>query len=159
MTVGEYLEQLLDYLGIEDAKATIEETEEYCFVDLSIPEEDAGKMIGAHGETINSLRQLIFLSFSEYLGDKKVVVNVNDYKDKKEDAAREIGFTAAERAIDTQRPQHLPKYLLAHQRRAVHQELDEYNGVFTRSEGEGEDRHLVVYPDSYREQFAGSDEK
>ncbi len=149
MTIAEYLDQLLGYLGVEEVKVSIEENEEYCFIDLSVPEEDAGKMIGARGETIHSLRQIIFLSFSEYLGDKKVVVNVNDYKDKKEEAAREIGFQAAEKAVSTQQPQHLPRYLLAHQRRVIHQELSEYNGVFTRSEGEGEERHLVVYPESY----------
>lgn len=153
MTIPEYLNELFGYLGVEDAQAHVEETEEYVFVDLDIPEEDAGKMIGAHGETIHALRQILFLSFSEYLGDKKVVVNVNDYKDKKEEAAREIGFQAAERALESQKPQHLPQYLLAHQRRVIHQDLSEYNGVFTRSEGEGEERHLVVYPESYREQF------
>ena len=157
MNIPEYLDQLLGYLGVEGAEAKVEETDDYVFVDFAVPEEDAGKMIGAHGETIHALRQIIFLSFTEYLGDKKVVVNVNDYKDKKEEAAREIGFEAAERVVDTQRPQHLPKYLLAHQRRVIHQELGEYNGVFTRSEGEGEDRHLVVYPESYREQFAATD--
>lgn len=153
MTVHEYLEQLVGYLEVPVDEILVEETEEYCFVDIRVPEEDAGKMIGAYGETIHALRQIVFLSFTEHLGDRKVVVNVNDYKDKKEEAAREIGFSAAERAVDTQRPQHLPKYLLAHQRRVIHQELSEYNGVFTRSEGEGEDRHLVIYPESMREEF------
>lgn len=149
MTVQEYLDQLLQHMGVGDATVTLEENDEYLFVDMSVPEEDAGKMIGSRGETIQALRQMVFLSFSEQLGDKKVVVNVNDYKEKKEEAAIEIGLQAADRAREEGIPQHLPKYLLAHQRRAIHQELQEQEGVFTRSEGEGRDRHLVIYPEGF----------
>ena len=147
MTIQEYLEQLLHHMGVGDTQLEIEENDEYLFIDIQVPEEDAGKMIGNRGETIQAFRQLVFLSFTEEIGDKKVVVNVNDYKEKKEEQAIDMAIAAAERARDENRPQHLPKYLLAHQRRAIHQELQDFPGVETHSEGEGRDRHLVIYPD------------
>lgn len=147
MTVQEYFDQLLQHMGVGDAQVHLEENDEYLFINVEVPEEDAGKMIGNRGETIQALRQLAYLSFSEGLGEKKVVVNVNDYKEKKEEVAIELGLQAAERVKAEGRPQHLPKYLLAHQRRAIHQQLQEVEGVSTRSEGEGRDRHLVVYPE------------
>ncbi len=146
MTIQEYLEQLLQQMGVGDTHLEIEENDEYLFIDVSVPEEDAGKMIGNRGETIQAFRQIVFLTFMEEIGDKKVVVNVNDYKEKKEEQAIDMAIAAAERARDEGRPQHLPKYLLAHQRRAIHQELQDFPGVETHSEGEGRDRHLVIYP-------------
>lgn len=147
MTFQEYLEQLLHHIGVGDTQLEIEENDEYLFIDIQVPEEDAGKMIGNRGETIQAFRQLVFLSFTEEIGEKKVVVNVNDYKEKKEEQAIDMAIAAAERARDEGRPQHLPKYFLAHQRRAIHQELQDFPGVTTHSEGEGRDRHLVIYPD------------
>lgn len=152
MTIQEYTENLLSYLAVDPENMQLEDNEEFVFITLDIPEEDAGKMIGKHGETIAALNHVVRVSFRDELGEKRVVVDVNGYKERKEEDARDLGIQAAERALETNRPQHLTELLLPHERRAIHQELDGYNGVFTRSEGEGMDRHLVVYPESYRDE-------
>lgn len=158
MTVQEYVQQLLEYMSVDATNVGVEETEEYVFVTLEIPEEDAGKMIGKHGETITSLSHLVTVSFREQLENKKVIVDVNGYKERREDEAIEMGREYADRAIETGRPQHLPRVLQAHQRRVIHQDLQEYAGIFTQSEGEGRNRHLVVYPESMKDQVMADDE-
>ncbi len=149
MTLQEYTQQLLEYLRVEPISVSIEENDQYFFVQIEVGEEDTGKMIGNHGETIRSFQQILSLSYKEELGEKRVVVNVNDYKQRREDRAREIGQEAAERAVAEQRPQDLPP-LQSFERRAIHEALKDYAGVFTQSEGEGRYRRLVVYPESYR---------
>lgn len=149
MTVQEYSEQLLELLRIEPEKLEIIEEDNYTFVMISVTEEDAGKMIGNKGETLYAFGQVVSLSFQDVLDDKRIVVDVNDYKGRREERATEIGYEAAERARREQRPIDLPP-LAAYERRVIHQALSEEEGVFTRSEGEGKDRRLVVYPDSYK---------
>jgi spoIIIJ-associated protein len=150
MTLQEYTQQLLEYLRVEPISVEIEENDQYFFVQIEVGETDTGKMIGNHGETIRAFQQILSLSYKEELGEKRVVVNVNDYKQRREDRAREIGLEAAERAISEQRPQDLPP-LQSFERRAIHEALKDYAGVFTQSEGEGRYRRLVVYPESYRD--------
>lgn len=150
MTLQEYTQQLLEYLRVEPVSVTIEENEQYFFVQIEVSEEDTGKMIGNHGETIRAFQQILSLSYKEELGDKRVVVNVNDYKQRREERAKEMGLEAAERAVSDQRPQDLPP-LQSFERRAIHEALKDFAGVFTQSEGEGRYRRLVVYPESYRD--------
>jgi len=150
MTLQEYTQQLLEYLRVEPVSVAIEENEQYFFVQIEVSEDDTGKMIGNHGETIRAFQQILSLSYKEELGEKRVVVNVNDYKQRREERAKEMGLEAAERAVSDQRPQDLPP-LQSFERRAIHEALKDFAGVFTQSEGEGRYRRLVVYPESYRD--------
>lgn len=156
MTLQEYTQQLLEYLRVEPVSVAIEENEQYFFVQIEVSEEDTGKMIGNHGETIRSFQQILSLSYKEELGEKRVVVNINDYKQRREERAKEMGLEAAERAVSDQRPQDLPP-LQSFERRAIHEALKDFAGVFTQSEGEGRYRRLVVYPESYRDSSDSSD--
>lgn len=150
MTMQDYVQQLLAHMGIEPQSIDFDFGDTYWVVQIMVDESDAGKMIGARGETIQALRQLLATSFAEELGDHRLIVNVNDYKDRREEKARELGIMAAEDAVEFQEPQHLPSSLSSNERRVIHQELQEFAGVYTQSEGEGSDRHLVVYPESMR---------
>lgn len=149
MTVQEYTQKVMDYLTITPEDLEITEDGDYVFINISVPEDDAGKMIGKHGETISSIAHLVSVSFHDEMTDKKVVVDINDYKNRREEEAVEMGRQAAKRVVDILRPHHLPRSLHAHQRRAIHQDLQTYEGVYTQSEGEGRDRHLVIYPEGY----------
>ncbi len=153
MTVQEYTEKVMDYLTISSAGLEVKEEDEYVFINISVPEDDAGKMIGKHGETISSIAHLVSVSFHDEMTGKKVVVDINDYKNRREEEAVEMGLQAAKRVVESLRPHHLPRSLHAHQRRAIHQELQTYEGVYTQSEGEGRDRHLVIYPEGYESHF------
>ncbi|MCD8484900.1 KH domain-containing protein [Candidatus Woesebacteria bacterium] len=149
MTVQEYVDKVIDYLTIEPENVEVREEDEYVFINIFVPEDDAGKMIGKHGETISSLAHLVSVSFHDELTDKKVVVDINDYKNRREEESIEMGRQAAKRVVETLRPHHMPRSLHAHQRRAVHHDLQSYEGVYTQSEGEGRDRHMVIYPEGY----------
>jgi spoIIIJ-associated protein len=123
---------------------------------LTVGEEDAGKMIGKHGETLTSMGHLVTLSFREALKNedetsRRVVVDINAYKERREEEAIELGRELAQRAVEEQEPQALPRSLHPHQRRVVHQALQDFEGVYTQSEGEGRDRRLVIYPIEYQD--------
>lgn len=146
MTVQEYLQQIFEYLTIDVQDVRLDEDDQYLLVYLTVEEDEAGKMIGKHGETLTSLAHLVSVSFYDELSAKKVVVDVNGYKARREEEAVAMGRQAAERVVASGRPHHMPRSLQAHQRRVIHQDLQDFVGVSTTSEGEGRDRHLVIYP-------------
>lgn len=164
MTIREYVDQLLQYMLIEPEAVEVEEGEEYISIRLSVAEDDAGKMIGKHGETLTSMGHLVTLSFRDSLKNedgttRKVVVDINSYKERREEEAVELGKELAQQAVDDQEPQALPRSIHPHQRRVVHQALQDFPGVFTQSEGEGRDRRLVIYPISYQDHDAALGEE
>ncbi|MFH1971480.1 MAG: R3H domain-containing nucleic acid-binding protein [Patescibacteria group bacterium] len=135
--------KLIELLGSK-AKVKVSEKDDSFFVDLEADEE-TGLLIGRHGETINSIQAILALSLREALEEKKVFVNVGDWREKQEEKLNEIANQIYQRAIDTGEPQ--PVYnLSSSQRRIIHMALSEKKDVETESTGEGENRYLLVKP-------------
>jgi spoIIIJ-associated protein len=84
--------------------------------------------------------------FKQETGEwEKVVVNVGDYRQKEEEYLEGLATTTSQRAVETGTPQNLYN-LKAWQRRVIHMALAENKDVVTTSEGEGEDRFLIISP-------------
>lgn len=108
--------------------------------------EETGLLIGKRGETLLSLQNILGILLKQEIGEwQKIVVNVGDYREKEEEYLKNIADTAAQRAIETNSPQNLYN-LKSWQRRVIHLFLSENNKVETTSEGEGEDRYLIISP-------------
>lgn len=108
--------------------------------------EETGLLIGKRGETLLSLQNILGVLLKQELGEwQKIVVNVGDYREKEEEYLKNIAEAAAQRAIETNSPQNLYN-LKSWQRRVIHLCLSENNKVETTSEGEGEDRYLIISP-------------
>lgn len=135
--------KLLELLGSK-AKVDVVEKEDSFSVDLKA-EEETGLLIGRHGETINSIQSILALSLREALDEKKIFVNVGDWREKQEEKLNEMAEQIYQRAIDTGESQ--PIYnLTPSQRRIIHLALSEKKDVETESTGEGENRYLLVKP-------------
>lgn len=135
--------KLIELLGSK-AKVKVEENEDSFFVNLEADKE-TGLLIGRHGETINSIQAILSLSLRETLGEKKVFVNVGDWREKQEEKLSEMAEQIYQRVVDTKEAQ--PIYnLSSSQRRIIHMTLSEKKDVETESTGEGENRYLLVKP-------------
>jgi len=135
--------KLIELLGSK-AKVKVTQKDDSFSVDLSADEE-TGLLIGRHGETINSIQAILALSLREDLGEKKVYVNVGDWREKQEEKLNEMAEQIYQRVIDTKEAQ--PVYnLTSSQRRIIHMALSEKKDVETESTGEGENRYLLVKP-------------
>ena len=145
MKVQEYLEQLLAHMGLSGCSVEISEDDESITAKILVSEEDSGMMIGKHGETISSIQRLCSLTLNEKHDGKKIIVNVNDYLEKRKETLLTMAKRAADRAIETGRPVTLTR-LKPSERRIVHMSLQENSEVVTQSEGEGMQRVLVVSP-------------
>lgn len=140
-TIQKITTELLGYLGIT-GKTVITEEEET--VRVNIETEQSGALIGYHGEGLVSLQLLLNIIVHKKTGEwQKVVVNVGDYREKREEYLKNLALSAANKVRETQR-QFFLNDLSSFERRIVHMVLSEEKDIETASEGEGRDRKLVI---------------
>ncbi|OGM07563.1 hypothetical protein A3E15_00490 [Candidatus Woesebacteria bacterium RIFCSPHIGHO2_12_FULL_42_9] len=137
-------EELLILMGV-DAKIDVSEDKENQALVINISSDnETGLLIGRHGQTLLSFQAAIGMMLKQKLGEWiRVIVNVGDWRQKEEEHLKDLAESTAERVRTTGEPQ--PIYnLTPSQRRIVHLTLSEEPDLSTESEGEGEERYLVV---------------
>jgi spoIIIJ-associated protein len=142
--VGELAKELLDLMGVTAKPEVFEDEKNEAIVVSLKTEDEAGLLIGRHGQTIESFQAALGMLAKEKIGEwVRVIVNVGDWREKQEEYLKSLAVSAAERAVTTGEDQ--PLYnLTAGQRRVIHLALSEDPKVVTESVGEGEERYLVV---------------
>lgn len=134
--------ELLSLMGIETEVAVIE-SEGYFHVTLAECE-TSGLLIGKQGETLYSIQMILSFILKNKLGEEvKLVLDVGGYREKQKGYLESIAEKSYEKLMETGEPQFLYN-LNPSQRRVVHTYLSEKSGIVTESEGEGEDRKLVI---------------
>lgn len=133
--------ELLEKLGIK-ANISLEDSEETTRVNIST--EQSGALIGYHGESLVSLQLLLNIIVHKRTGSwQKAVVNIGDYREKREEYLRNLALNTADRVRESQRPFVLND-LSSFERRIIHTVLAEVNDIESVSEGEGRERKLIV---------------
>lgn len=139
-----YLEDILSFFGLNtDVYATSEDGE---VIELQVPSTHLnGFLIGQHGDTLRSLQFMVStaLKNNEY-EITRVNVDVAEYKKARADRLAEKAEEWVKQVQDTKEPLHLNP-MNAADRRIVHKVAGEADLV-TESEGEGQDRHVVLKP-------------
>ena len=113
-------------------------------IDLS--GEDSGLLIGRRGQTLQALQFLVTLIVRKKLGeDVRVVLDVENYRQRRENSLRDMAAKVATRVAQTNRSITLEPMPPA-DRRIIHTSLAEHPGVRTESAGEGENRKVTIIP-------------
>jgi len=143
--VLETAETLLNLLGIK-GKVEVAEDKENEALAVNIETEEAGILIGRHGETISAFQVVLGQILQRQTGEwQRVLVDTGDYRTKQQEMLKSMAEQAAERVKQTGNPYTIYD-LTSSQRRFVHMILSEDPQIITESEGEGRERHLVVKP-------------
>lgn len=141
----EVAQELLKLLLL-DVKVEVAEDKENNAINVDIETEEPGILIGYHGETLSSLQLMLGIMVSKKLNEwVRVVVNVGDYREKREEVLKGMALSAAQKAKFSQEPVTLPP-LNGNERRIIHLALADNPDVTSESEGEGEERRVVVKP-------------
>lgn len=139
----EIVDQLLTMMGVR-CQVTARATLESIFVDVS--GRDLGMLIGWRGETLRALQTMTNLLASRKIGpDRRVIVDVERYRQRRENTVREIAFRAARQVKVTGDPITLDA-MQPFERRAIHLALEEDPEVTTGSVGVEPERRVVVNP-------------
>jgi spoIIIJ-associated protein len=145
MTTQDLIQRLFAHMGVDTVSVEVEEGE-LMTVQINVSEEDSGLLIGYHGETLASLQRIIQLMLKDTLGEKKVVVNVNDYKQRREAQLHELTEKIAQRVLETGKS-YMFSFMPANERLIVHQALSqnaEFSELESISTGEGNSRRLEI---------------
>ena len=141
------LEQLLAHIGFA-ARVEVEtgETSRLNVVGEAQEREELGALIGRKGERLSALQHLVNLMLSRQMGTwTRVLVDVEDYRGRRERQLREIAERAAKRVVETGKMLQLEP-MPALERRWVHLALKSNPDVVTQSIGEEPNRRIVVLP-------------
>lgn len=113
--------------------------------------EDAGMLIGHHGETLDALQYLVNLTANRAEGEEKngrprLSVDIENYREKREDALRSLARRMAGRVRRSGRAMSLEP-MNPYERRIIHSEVQKIDGVTTYSVGQDDDRKIVISPE------------
>lgn len=142
--IKETAEELLGKLQIESQVEVTEDAE--ATFKVTVQTEESGLLIGFHGETLSSFQLILGLMVYKKLGAwTRVVVEVGDYRARREEQLRAMAESYANQVIATGQPIYLP-FLPPIERRIIHMALQDNPQVMTESEGEGNQRRIVIKP-------------
>ncbi|MET1232299.1 MAG: RNA-binding cell elongation regulator Jag/EloR [Candidatus Limnocylindrales bacterium] len=143
----EILEQVMALLGYK-VTVTIEagETSRLSVIGDESEKESLGALIGRKGERLSALQHLVNLMLSKRMGAwTRVLVDVEEYRGRRERQLHEIADRAAARVVETGRMLQLDP-MTPLERRWIHLALRANDQVTTQSIGEEPDRRVVILP-------------
>lgn len=109
-------------------------------------EGDSNFLIGQYGVNLQALQHLTRLIVRRKMEEKiNFILDVNSYRQQKNQSIVEQAESAAEQAIQEKRAV-VMKPMSAYERRIVHLTLGGNNKIITESIGEGENRKVVIKP-------------
>ena len=105
---------------------------------------DASLYIGEEGRNIKDFETILRLVIKKQIGDISTIhLDINNYREFKNEALRELAKKAARRARFYKTPVAL-EAMSAYERRIIHTELAAHPDIKTESIGEGGNRRVVV---------------
>jgi spoIIIJ-associated protein len=142
------LERMLDLLEFPNVVTIrgIERDRGMVNIRIDVAGDDVGLLIGRHGETLASLQFILNACLNRELPrGTRVVVDVEHYRDRREQSLRGIALRAADRVRRERRSMTLQP-MPPNERRIIHLTLQSSPWVTTESTGEGDERRVVVSP-------------
>jgi len=139
-----FIIELAKKLGAE-TETVIKEDGENLFVELNGTH--AGMLIGYRGEGLSGIQYLantVELMEEETKNRRRILLNIQNYKEKREESLVNLAKRMASKAIRTGRPQRLEP-MNAYDRRIIHAALTD-SDVTTYSKGEEPHRYLMIEP-------------
>ncbi len=103
-----------------------------------------GLLIGRRGETLGSLQLIVNLIVSHRTKHRqRIVVDVDNYKLRREENLQQLAFRVAQQVQQSRRAIPL-EAMPPNERRIVHMTLSDHPVVMTHSEGEGDQRRVII---------------
>jgi spoIIIJ-associated protein len=113
---------------------------------LDIGGEDAGRVIGKKGQTLDALQFIINKIVNRFPeGRRHILLDSGDYRQRREDGLASLARREAKRAVAQSRVITLEP-MSPRDRRVVHLSLAKFPGVSTRSDGQGSERRVRIIP-------------
>ncbi len=147
MKVQEYLEKLIQHLGVDDEfEIVLEESDERLKINITVPQNEAALLIGNRGETLEAIELLTKLSFKNDFPNKKIMLDINEYRSSLEKRLKEKALEIAHRVLETGQTEEMHN-LNSYERFLVHSVLTEDKNLEkleSLSEDRDQERVLLI---------------
>ena len=110
---------------------------------LELAGTNAGRLIGKRGQTIEALQVLAAVVYSRAGGNRRVLLDVNSYRAKREESLVELALKLAAKVKGSGR-RVIMEPMGAYERRVIHVALQNHQEVVTYSEGDEPFRKVVI---------------
>lgn len=141
--LGEFLNGTLERMGLV-SRAEIKEENGTIYATIS--GDDSGVAIGYRGEALDAFQYLAATFLNEQKGEfKKVVVDCENYRDKRKETLTALALRLAEKSVRLRRKIALEP-MNPFERRIIHSALADSELATTESEGEEPARYIVIIP-------------
>ena len=116
---------------------------------IAIVGDDASALIGHHGDTLDALQYLANLASARknIKGERdksRVTIDIEGYRKKREETLRALARRMAAKALRNKRSVMLEP-MSAYERRIIHSEIQNIEGVSTNSIGSDNNRKIVIF--------------
>jgi Predicted RNA-binding protein len=154
----DFLNTLIQNMGIE-AEAKIVKTDEKASekrkdtidreIYVNIEGEGLGMLIGRHGDVLDAIQYLSNIAAGRFPRDPdqhvsvKVMIDIENYREKREETLKILARRMAQKALSYRRNLTLEP-MSSYERRIIHSEIQEIDGVHTYSIGSESDRRIVI---------------
>lgn len=140
----DFLAELVGAMDLAADIAIVSETDEHITIRID-SDEDAGVLIGRKGQTLQSVQYLLNVLYGTRL-DRRINVDVGDYRARHEEKVLEDAHAAAERAQESGKRFALEPMSPADRRMVHHLIAEQYPNLQTYSTGEEPTRRIVIEP-------------
>jgi len=140
--VAESIREIIEKLQVP---ATIEVSRQDSIFFVDIDSEDSSLLIGKYGVNLESLQFILAVRIKTLTGDDdfEIYVDVGNWRKRKDEKLKQMALDAAQRVASENEPQSIYN-LKNSERRVIHVALADHPSVETVSEGEGENRHIII---------------
>lgn len=141
-----FVKTLIENMGI-DASVTLVENENG--VTINVNGGNCSSLIGHHGETLDQLQYLVSLAANKDKDEEngndytKITVDVEDYRAKREATLRSLARRMASKVLKYKKNVALEP-MSAYERRIIHSEIQNIEGVTTNSVGQENNRRVII---------------
>ena len=137
--------ELLEKMNFEVEKAFVEDMDgEKNQVLVGITVKNPAGLIGFRGRNLASIQFVLSLIVRSQIGEGiRVLLDVNNYRGEQKIRLENMVKSLAEKVLSTGNSVAMAN-MSSYERRICHMVLAEIEGVSSDSEGEGEERHIVI---------------
>ncbi len=168
----ELVETIIKDMGISAEAAISEGDGERCSYKINITGEDAHRLIGYHGDTLDSLQYLVNLAYgvkkSKSRGEEEeapsdsegksardhISVDIEGYRAKREETLKQLARRMGDKALKYRKSVSLEP-MNPYERRIIHSEIQLIEGLSTMSIGSGNNRRVVIFIPGLKESRGG----
>lgn len=139
----EWFRDVCRAMGV-DVEVVVREQGDHIHVDIT--GQEAGMLIGHHGQTLEALQYLGNLTIARIDDEsRRLLLDVEGYRKRREETLTRLASRLADRVKRTGESVALEP-MSAHERRVIHMALQDDPTVVTGSEGDDPFRRVVIHP-------------